>query len=71
MLIRNTLHTIDLVFFSCLDFREFAVLGLFTKSRIRESSIWMIGSADNNNFREILKFVLLTKIETSRILPDL
>ena len=32
------------------------------KSRVRELSILMIGSAHNNNFREILKFVLLAKI---------
>ena len=46
--------TVDLVIFACLDFREFVIWGLFTKSRIRELSISMIGMAQNNNFREIL-----------------
>ena len=48
-------NTIDLVIFACLDSREFVILGLFTKSRIRELSTSMIGSAHNNNFHEILK----------------
>ena len=37
--------TVGLVIFACLDFREFVILGLFTKSRIGELSISMIGSA--------------------------
>ena len=36
--------------FACLDFRKFVILGLFTKSRIRELSISMIGRDHNNNF---------------------
>ena len=35
------------------------ILELFTKSRIREISISMIGSAYNSTFREILKFANL------------
>ena len=61
-------YTIDLVIFACLDFREFMIFGLFTKSKIRELSILMIGNAHNNNFREISKFANLF---SSRILPDL
>ena len=30
--------TVDLVIFACLNFREFLILGLFTKFRIREFS---------------------------------
>ena len=52
--------TVDLVIFACLDFREFVIFGLFTKSRIRELSISMIGSAYNKNFCEIPKFANLS-----------
>ena len=38
-------YTVDLVIFACLGFREFVILGLYTKSRIRQLSIQMIGSA--------------------------
>ena len=31
--------TVDLVIFACLDFREFVILWLYTKSRIREITI--------------------------------
>ena len=31
-------HTIDLVIFAGFDFREFVILGFYTKSRIRELS---------------------------------
>ena len=47
-------------FHMCLYFREFVFLGLFTKSRIRELSISMRGSAHNNDFREILTFANLS-----------
>ena len=40
----KTLYTVDLVIFACLDFREFVILELYTKSRIRELSISMIVS---------------------------
>ena len=36
-------YTVDLVIFACLDFREFVILRHFTKYRIRELSILMIG----------------------------
>ena len=36
------LYTLDFVIFECFDFREFVILGLFVKSRIRELSILMI-----------------------------
>ena len=70
-------NTVESGTFACLNFREFVILGLFTKSRIRELLISMIGSAPNNNIREILKFAHLSllakfaKSKTSRILPDL
>ena len=34
--------TVDLIIFTCLDFREFVILELFVKSRICELSISMI-----------------------------
>ena len=52
-----TLYTVNLVIFACLDGREFVVLRLFKKSRIRELTISMIDSAHNNIFEEILKFL--------------
>ena len=59
---RQVLHTItvDLVIFTCLDFREFFILKFFTKSRLCELSISMIGSAYNNNFLAFLKFANLS-----------
>ena len=63
-------YTVDLVIFAYLDFREFVILGLSTKSRIHELSISIISSAiiiiiscDS----QIREFVLLAKIKTSRI----
>ena len=35
----ENIHTVDLLIFACLDFREFVIFGLFVKSRIRELSI--------------------------------
>ena len=52
--------TVDLVIFTYLDFREFVILGLFTKSRIRELSISMIGSTHNN-----ILMVLMGTVERS------
>ena len=62
-------HTVDLVIFACLDFREFVIFGLFAKSRIREILTSMIGSA----IIIILfaRLAKLAKIKTSRILSDL
>ena len=69
------LHTVhvDLVIFACLDVHEFAVLRLFTKSRISELSVSMIGSAHKNIFCEIFKFVNVPSFENEdfAILPDL
>ena len=73
----NNIYTVDLVIFSCLILSWICDLRLFTKSRIRELSIWMIGSAHNNSFCEISKFSNLSssrnsqKIKTSWILSDL
>ena len=44
---------------ACLDFREFMIFELFTKFRIRELFISMLGGAHNNNFRQIPKFANL------------
>ena len=38
------LYTVDLVIFACLNFREFLILRLFTKFRIREFSFFFSGS---------------------------
>ena len=66
-------YTVNLVFFECFGFHEFVTFGLFTKCRIRELSISMIGSDHNNDFARFFnfEFVLLAKIKTSQILPDL
>ena len=53
----------DLVIFACLDFRDFVILGLFTKSRIYELSISMIESAYNNKFRKIIKLASSRKLK--------
>ena len=34
--LRKIRYTVDLVIFACLNFREFLILGLFTKFRMRE-----------------------------------
>ena len=57
--------TVDLVIFACLNFHEFSILGLLTTFRIRELSISIKGSADNNNFSEILKFANLYSSQNS------
>ena len=49
-----------------VDFREFVVLGLLRKSRIRELSISMISSAHDNNFCEILKLTNLSSSPNSK-----
>ena len=56
----TTTYTVDLVIFACSDLREFVILGFFTKSRISELSISMIGSAHNNNFPKIPNFANLS-----------
>ena len=67
----------DLVIFACLDFREFVILGLFTKSRNRELSISMIDSSfiikisRDSKIREFVLLAKFAKIKPSRILPDL
>ena len=59
-------QTVDLVIFACLDFREFVIWGLFTKSRILKCSISMISITFI-----ILIFAKFAKNKTLRILPDL
>ena len=53
---------VDLIIFACLNFPEFSILGLFTKFRIREFSIFFISAIiiGPTNFREILKFANLS-----------
>ena len=34
-IVRDIVYTVDLVIFACLNFREFLILGLFTKLGIR------------------------------------
>ena len=60
-------YTVDLVIFASLDFCEFVILGLFSKSRIRQLSTSMIGSAHINKIRETLKFAKLKPREYSQI----
>ena len=50
----------NLLIFSLFRFARIWIFQLFTKSRIRELSISMIGSAHYNNFRGILKFANLS-----------
>ena len=59
-------NTVFRVIFACLGFREFVILELFTKSRIRELSISMIGSDHDNTFHEILKFANLSSARNLR-----
>ena len=70
------LYTVDMVIFACLNIREFLILGLFTKPRIRDflfifcSAIRIIIFAWFLNSR-ICPPREFAKIKTSRILPDL
>ena len=57
---------VDLVIFASLNFREFVILGLFMKFKIRELSISMIVSAYNNNFRVVLIFLNLSSSQNSQ-----
>ena len=56
--------------FACSDFREFVILELCTKSRIRELSISMIGRAiiiiisRDSQIREFVLFAKFAKIKT-------
>ena len=44
------MNTVDLVIFACLNFREFLILRLFTKFRIREFSFFSSSSIFLNRF---------------------
>ena len=66
----------DLVIFACLNFREFPILGLFTKFRIREFSFFFSSATIIIIFAGFLNSLIcapreIFKIKTSRILPDL
>ena len=52
--------TVDMVIFASSDFREFVILRLFAKSRIRELSISIIGKA-------IIKIIIFVRFLNSRI----
>ena len=53
-------NTVDLVIFACYNFREFLILGLFTKLRIHEFSFF-ISSA--------IIIIIFTRFLNSRICP--
>ena len=59
-------NTVSLIIFACLNFCQFVILGPFTKSRIRELSISMIGSAHNKNFSDFFKFANLSSSRNLR-----
>ena len=52
--------TVDQVIFACLNIREFRILELFTKFRIREFSFF---------FSSAIKIIIFTKLLNSRICP--
>ena len=56
--------TVDLVIFASSNFREFLILGLLTKFRIRK--FFFFFSIYYNNFREILEFANLSSSRNSR-----
>ena len=54
------LYTVDLVIFACLNFREFLILGLFTKFSIREYSFFFISA---------IELIIFVRFLNSRIFP--
>ena len=61
----NNQNTVNLVIL-VIRFSRICDLGIFTRSRISELSISMLGSAHNNNFRKIPKFANLSSTRISR-----
>ena len=47
-------NTVNLVIFACFNFREFPILGLFTKFRIRDFSFVLRGAIIKINFARFL-----------------
>ena len=50
--------SVDLVIFACLDFREFLILGFFTKFSFANFHFSLV-ALFTNNFRDILDFANL------------
>ena len=53
-------YTVDLVIFASLNFREFLILGLFTKFRIREFTFF---------FSSVIIIIIFARFLNSRIRP--
>ena len=53
-------NTVDLVIFTCLNFREFLILGLFMKLRIREFSFF---------FSSAIIIIIFARFLNSRYCP--
>ena len=67
-------YTVDLVIFAYLKFREFFILRLLTKFRIRNFLFLFSSDIITRIFARIREFLLFAKFaknKTSRILPDL
>ena len=58
--VRVNVNTVDLVIVACLNFREFLILGLFTKFKIREFSF---------SFCSAIIIIIFGKFLNSRICP--
>ena len=56
----NMRNTVDLLFFACSNFREFLILGLFSKFRIREFSFF---------FSSAIIIIIFAIFLNSRICP--
>ena len=54
------IYTVDLVIFACLNFREFLILGLYKKFRIREFSFL---------FSSAIIIIISAKFLNSRVCP--
>ena len=53
-------YSVDLVIFACLNLREFHILGLFTKFRIRKFLVF---------FSSVTIIIILARFLNSRIYP--
>ena len=59
-IVRDLVYTVDLVIFACLNFREFLILGLFTKLWIRRYF-----------FSSAIIVIIFARFFNSQMLPDL
>ena len=69
-------YSVDLVIFACLNFREFMILGLFTKFRIREFSIFFSSAivliiSWDSWIREFVHLAKFAKVKIYWVIPDL